>query len=89
MEKYSDLNIFPWTMFCIAPHRHAKLLSIAIASRSVELNVDICFIQCKFNLENNFPEAAGEGLKAIFKFGSETDVHVKVAISPVDIDGAL
>jgi predicted alpha-1,2-mannosidase len=43
----------------------------------------------KFNLENNFPEAAGEGLKAIFKFGSETDVHVKVAISPVDIDGAL
>jgi predicted alpha-1,2-mannosidase len=43
----------------------------------------------KFDVEHNFPEAAGEGLKAIFKFGSETDVHIKVALSSVDIDGAL
>ncbi len=43
----------------------------------------------KFDVEHNFPEAAGEGLKAIFKFGSETDVQVKVALSSVDIDGAL
>ena len=43
----------------------------------------------KFDVEHNFPEAAGEGLKAIFKFGSETDVQIKVALSSVDIDGAL
>ncbi len=43
----------------------------------------------KFDVEHNFPEAAGEGLKAVFKFGSETDVQVKVALSSVDIDGAL
>jgi predicted alpha-1,2-mannosidase len=43
----------------------------------------------KFDLENNFPEAAGEGVKAVFKFGNETDVQVKVALSSVDIDGAL
>jgi predicted alpha-1,2-mannosidase len=43
----------------------------------------------KFDVEHNFPEAAGEGLKAIFKFGGETDVHIKVALSSVDIDGAL
>ena len=43
----------------------------------------------KFDVEHNFPEAAGEALKAIFKFGSETDIQVKVALSSVDIDGAL
>ncbi|MCX8486119.1 MAG: glycoside hydrolase family 92 protein, partial [Crocinitomicaceae bacterium] len=43
----------------------------------------------KFDVEHNFPEAAGEGLKAIFKFGSEKDVQIKVALSSVDIDGAL
>ena len=43
----------------------------------------------KFDVEHNFPEAAGEGLKAVFKFGSETDVKMKVALSSVDIDGAL
>lgn len=43
----------------------------------------------KFDVEHNFPEAAGEGLKAVFKFGNETDVKMKVALSSVDIDGAL
>lgn len=43
----------------------------------------------KFDVENNFPEAAGEGLKAAFSFGEESDVMIKVAISSVSIDGAL
>jgi len=43
----------------------------------------------KFDVENNFPEAAGEGLKAAFSFGEETDVMIKVALSSVSIDGAM
>jgi predicted alpha-1,2-mannosidase len=43
----------------------------------------------KFDVENNFPEAAGEGLKGAFSFGEEKDVLIKVALSSVSIDGAL
>lgn len=43
----------------------------------------------KFDLSNNFPEAAGEGLKGAFFFGDETDVMSKVSLSSVSIEGAL
>jgi predicted alpha-1,2-mannosidase len=43
----------------------------------------------KFDVENNFPEVAGEGLKGAFFFGEEKEVSIKVALSSVSIDGAL
>lgn len=43
----------------------------------------------KFDVENNFPEAAGEGIKGVFSFGDEMEVMIKVSLSSVSIDGAL
>ena len=43
----------------------------------------------KFDVENNFPEAAGEGIKGVFSFGEEVELMIKVSLSSVSIDGAL
>lgn len=43
----------------------------------------------KFDTENNFPEAAGEGLKAALFFGNQKEIEFRVALSGVSIEGAL
>ncbi|MEN9699643.1 MAG: hypothetical protein RLZZ301_841 [Bacteroidota bacterium] len=43
----------------------------------------------KFDTQHQFPEAAGEGIKAALFFGVEKEVEFRVALSSVSIDGAL